>query len=359
MVSDVDKVKTMLKKKQLSTSKIKKKDLLSSGSTLLNLACTGKWQGAFYKGGYFLIVGDSDSGKTFLSMTCLAEASINPLFDDYTFYHDNPEGGALMNIAHYFGKNTAIRLKEPPRGTSEHLEDFYFNLDTALAAGPCIYILDSMDVLDTRADSKKFKEKKTAADKNKEESGSYGTAKAKQNSEGLRRVTGELKKNGSILIVITQTRDNIGFGAQFNPKTRAGGRALKFYARLELWSAVKGELKKSVRGKTRQLGIISQIKVKKNHVTGQKRTVEIPIYHSSGIDDIGACVDFLIEEKHWKKGSNGIAADDLIGDKRMDRERLIAHIEDMGIEDDVRQIVADVWHEIEEASKIKRKKRYE
>lgn len=357
MTDDITKAKAALKKKRNAATPIKSRDLLSSGSTLLNLACTGKWQGAFYKGGYFLLVGDSDSGKTFLSMTCLAEASINHHFDDYSFYHDNPEAGAMMNIAHFFGQKTADRLQAPPRGTSVFLEDFYYNIDAAFEKGPCIYILDSMDVLDTKADAKKFNKKKNARDTEKEESGSYGTAKAKMNSEGLRRITRQLKKNGSILIIITQTRDNIGFGAQFNPKTRGGGRALKFYSRLEMWSAVKGELTKSVRGKNRQLGILSQIKVKKNHVTGKKRTVEIPIYHSTGLDDIGSCVDYLIDEKQWKKTNSGILATGLT-DTKMNRSQLIRFIETEELENDLRELVSDVWQEIDDASRIKRKKRY-
>ena len=58
-------VRKKLKKKK-KHKKLTGKDFLSTGSTLLNLACTGKPYRGFAKGKYYFIVGDSSSGKTFL-----------------------------------------------------------------------------------------------------------------------------------------------------------------------------------------------------------------------------------------------------------------------------------------------------
>jgi len=90
---DVKKMLMQRHKKEVLTAK----DYLSTGSTLLNLACTGFPERGFIKGHYYFIVGDSTSGKTWLSLTCLAEASINPNFKNYRFIYDNAEDGALMN----------------------------------------------------------------------------------------------------------------------------------------------------------------------------------------------------------------------------------------------------------------------
>ena len=70
--------KAILKKKKVV--KLTAKDFVSTGSTLLNLACTGFPDRGFAKGYYYFIVGDSESGKTWLALTCLAEASINKNF---------------------------------------------------------------------------------------------------------------------------------------------------------------------------------------------------------------------------------------------------------------------------------------
>ena len=50
-------------------------EFLSTGCTLLNLACAGSRRGGFTVGHFTYLVGDSTSGKTFLALTCLAEAA--------------------------------------------------------------------------------------------------------------------------------------------------------------------------------------------------------------------------------------------------------------------------------------------
>lgn len=357
---DVKKVLRQKRKKEMLTAK----DFLSTGSTLLNLACTGFPERGFAKGRYYFIVGDSTSGKTWLSMTCLAEASINPNFKNYRFIYDNAEDGALMNIERFFGKGVAKRL-EPPRWDkyigevfSDTIEDFYYNVDDAIKEGhPFIYILDSMDSLTSEAEGDKFDSNKKACRAGKESKGSYGDGKAKVNSSMLRRVIGKsLRKSGSILIVINQTRAKMNAMPFESPKTYSGGYALKFYSCVQIISSVAGQIKKTVKGKKRQLGIDGKIHVKKNRITGRDRTVTIPIYHSFGIDDVGSCVDYLIDEGYWKKGDE-IKAKGL-GIKGS-RKKLIRIIEHKGLEKDLRELVGDVWNEIEDACVIKRKKRYE
>lgn len=352
-----------LKNKLLVTKKKCKRDVeyLSTGSTLLNLACSDRIHGGFQKGTYVFLVGDSSSGKTFLSLTCLAEASIDRAFDDYRFVYDNAENGALMQIEKFFGRGVAERI-EPPRWDgyqgyfSSTVEEMYFHLDDAFGEGkPFIYILDSMDVLSTDEDEGKFLERKGASRTGKEISGSYGTSKAKANSAGIRRLIPKLKASGSILIIISQTRDNLGFG--FEKKTRSGGHALRFYASLELWSSIKGKLKKTVKGKERQLGITCEVKVKKNRLTGKERTVEIPIYHSLGIDDLGSCIDYLLEEKYWSKNGAVLHAADFAF--KGSRDKLIEWIEENQKEGELRELVGKVWQEIEEQCEVKRKNKYE
>jgi RecA/RadA recombinase len=286
-------------------------------------------------------------------MTMLAEAANKASFDGYDFvYNGTTERGALMDIKKFFGARVKKRLKTV---YSENIEDFYYDIDDRLNSGkPFIYVLDSMDGLDSEADQAKFREQKKAHRKGRESAGSYGDGKAKKNSQTLRKMLTRLHKTGSILIIIGQTRDNIGFG--FETRTRAGGRSLKFYATLEMWSSVYKHIKKKVFGKDREQGIISQVQVKKNRIMGRDRTVRIPIYHSFGIDDVGSCVDFLIEEGHWKKKGGRVNAKELeyVGF----RDDLIKHIEQEDLERELRAVVKKVWNAIEEACSIKRKKRY-
>jgi len=357
-------IKKALRKKS-EKKKLTAKDFISTGSTLLNLACTGYPECGFAKGHYYFIVGDSISGKTWLSLTCLAEAAINPNFKNHRFIYDNAEDGALMDIERFFGKRVAEKIEPPIRHPklgrspfSDTIEDFYFSMDDAIKDGrPFIYILDSMDSLSSESESDKFDKTKKAYREGKDSPGSYGDGKAKVNSAMLRRVIGRpLEESGSILIIINQTRDNINALPFQSKKTRSGGHALKFYACLEIWSSVAGKIEKTVKGKKRQLGVESKIKVKKNRITGRERTVTIPIYHSFGIDDVGSCVDFLLDEKYWKKGDE-IKAKGL-GIKGS-KKKIIKLIEQNGLEKDLRELVSEVWNEIEDLCTIKRKKRYE
>ena len=355
-----DKIKKALTKKTKKSS-ISNKDYLSTGSTLLNLACSGKTIGGFIKGKYYFFVGDSASGKTFLSLTCLAEAAISKNFDGYRFIYDNGEDGALMDMKKYFGSGVAKRLESPAieereKRYSSTIEEFYYHISDAINDGrPFIYILDSMDSLSSEDETSKFDEHKKAHRAGKQAAGSYGDGKAKKNSAGLRRLLAPLRKSKSILIIINQTRDNLGFG--FEKKTRSGGKALRFYACIEMWSSIKSKITKTIKGKKRQLGINCLVQIKKNRLTGQEKSVLMPIHHSHGIDDVGSCVDYLIEEGHWKQGGIKINAKEF--ECKSTREKLIKHIEKDGLEKDLQMIVGDVWNEIEEACAVKRKNRYE
>lgn len=351
-------IKKALRNK-LKKRKLTHKDFLSTGSTLLNLALTGYPYRGFIKGKYHFIVGDSSSGKTFLSLTCLAEAAKNPNFDNHRFIYDNAEDGALMDIKKFFGEKVFERMEWPSlkNGMSSTIEEFYYHVDDAIKTGkPFIYILDSMDSLSSKQEAEKFDKTKKEYRAGKESTGIMTDGKAKSNSANLRAVISYLKKERqSILIIINQTRDTIGLGFG---KSRSGGHALKFYATTEFWSSVLKRIKKKVAGKDRQLGVLCKLNVRKNRIDGKERVVEIPIYTSFGIDDIGSCVDYLISEGHWKKKPKGkqIKAKGL-GIKGS-REKIIRRIENEGWEKDLREIVTDVWNKIEEACTVKRKKRY-
>lgn len=354
-MSDVEKAKQALSGPRLLNTNLSKSDFLSTGSTLLNLALTGRFYGGFVKGSYVLFVGDTDSGKTFICMTCLAEAAINPDFDDYRFILINKERGMLMDVEHFFGSRVANRLEVV---YSENLEDMYFDLDDFLKGDkPFICIVDSIDALSSEYEGKKFNERKTAARKGTEAKGDYGDGKAKIHSGNIRQVLSGLERTGSIIIFINQSRDNINAGLFETKTTHSGGRAISFYATQKMWSKVKKSETKIYKGKDRQIGILSKIDVKRSRFTGRRVSVEVPIFHSFGIDDVGSCVDFLTSEKHWTRSKSGvIQADDFDFSGR--KEVLIKHIEDNDYEFDLRTIVASVWKDIEDACKVERKSKY-
>ncbi|MDR2170703.1 MAG: hypothetical protein LBP59_11215 [Planctomycetaceae bacterium] len=365
---------------QLSNG-IDKTKLLSTGSTLLNLAIANNWQASILPGAYYWLCGDSASGKTWLTYSILAEAANNPVYDNYRLIYDDVENGALFDVERYFGSKLARRCEPPAKdkdGTpiySSLVEEFYSYLDDKIKQKkPFIYVLDSMDSLDSLANEKLFDSNKSAiqsmlsgkADKidNGEKSdkikASYGDGKAKFNSQNIRRFVSRLRKTGSILIIVTQTRDNItGYGA---PKIAGGGKALKFYSHVELWTKSVGELTKNVNNIKRTVGSICEASIKKNRITGQYAKVNFNIHNTYGIDDLGSCIDYLLSEKaietSGKNASGGtltIPQMNLSGTK----EKLITLIERSNREDEFRQLVADVWNDVLVKTTLQRKKRYE
>lgn len=347
--------------------KINDKTVLSSGSTLFNLTSTGRADAGLVKGGFHFFVGDSSAGKTFIGLTCLAEASQNVNFDDYDFIFDNNEDGAHFDMEFYFGKKAASRIVAPPDGISHTVEDFYDNINDAFinktggsrtprggkskkkVTGhnkPFIYILDSENGLSSNYEEEKQQEAKEGRAKGKDTAGSYGDGKAKIHSENLRSVKKKLADNGCILIVLSQTRDNINAGMFESKKTRSGGHSLTFYADIEAWVAVATQLTKEVKGKKRKIGTISRFKFMKNRFTGNKGMADVPIYRKFGLDDIGSCIDYLVEEKHWGKSGQTIDADDL--EFEGTRKKLIQYIEENDLQDELRECVQDCWDTIEE-----------
>lgn len=348
---EVDAEKLLGKRKK---SVIPGKDFVSTGSTLLNLQCTSNPDWGIAKGQYMLIVGRSSAGKSWLARSIMAEASVNKHFADHELVYDDSESASTVDIERFFGRRLADRMELLH---SSSLEEFYYELDNRIQSKrPFIWVEDSMDALEPEADSEQFEKEKNS--NGKETSGSYGTAKAKINSTMLRRMVPKLRDSGSILVIISQARQRIGFGSQFNPDTRAGGNALKFYAHLEVWLSVKEDLKSgNVKGKKRQIGILSKLKVEKNRLTGREGAVEVPIYWSHGIDDTGSLVDYLIEEKHWKGNETKVTAPEFQFDGP--KEKLISQIQDDGNEDLLKSLAKEVWDEIEAECQITRKPRYE
>lgn len=343
--------------------------LLKTGSTILDLAISGRRKGGFTKGRYFWVVGDSSSGKTFLMLTCLAEASINKEFDGYRFIYDNVEDGALMNLQKYFGGRMAARLEAP--GTAEEpysttIESFYYHLDDAVKAAAApggkqfIYVLDSMDALDSKYAESKFQEGKKAARGGDKAKGDYGDGKAKINSTAIRRVVAKLRATGSILLVLSQTRDAIDAGPFEEQQTHAGGRALKFYAAAQLWSSVGSKIKKSIGEREIVVGVHCRVKIKKNRLTGKERVVEFPIYHDTGIDDIGGMVDWLVYWGYWLKNKQGfIDAGSAWEGIAKRREDLIEWIDEKGMRDDLEDVVEQAWAALEKRLAVERKSKYD
>ena len=330
---------------------------LNSGSTLVNIGLTGRWDCGWVLGGYNLIAGGSGSGKSLLTLSTLAEAANDPRLEHYDLIYDGPEGGALFNMASMFGTKLVNRLQVPMRGTSYKIEEFYANLRAHAATGrPFVWVLDSMDSLSSDQEEGVNEENDARLLTGAELQGSYGDGKARYNSQNIRTVMKHLVTSNSLLIIICQTRDSLG--GTFSEAVYSGGKALRFYADCRMWTADLGKIKKTVKGHDLTMGNDMKCKVDKNRIRGRNFEIAIPLYNHLGVDDLGSCVDYLVEYKRWSINS-GVITNELT--HPMLREDLIRWIESVDYGDEVRLIVQDHWLEMEAiaAATVVRNPRYE
>ena len=336
---------------------------VSTGSALLNLALSDRTDGGYVLGKIVNEVGDRSSGKTFKCLTTLAEAAHSPAFNDYELVFDDAEAANEFNLVKLFGQRTADRIQPPnlDRESPEHsktVQDFQGYLNKLLKADkPFIYILDSLDAISADEEIEHAEAVQKARDAGKEAKGSYGMQKAKHMSIMLRLIAAAIKKTQSLLIIISQTRDNVD-PMSFTRKNRAGGRALEFYCSYESWLAVTGKLTTKINDKARMIGITTRVKISKNKFNGKIREIDLPIYYDLGVDDIGACIDFLINEKRWPKNGAGIVdAHELR--LFMTRTKLIERIEENDLIEALHKVTQDEWESIENKLKLDRRPRYE
>ena len=265
---------------------------IDSGSTLLNLVLSG----GYPLGRFVNIVGDKSTGKTLLAME--AFANFHRQFPDGAMYYAEVEAAFDKSYARSYGipidKVDFVEVSDDKdEGESRRLktvEEWYAHLTETVekhkvSKTPGLYVLDSLDSLSDAAE----------LDRGFEE-GTFGTGKAKNLSKLFRMIVDDVERTNICVIIVSQIRDKIGvsFG---ETKTRAGGRALDFYASQSLWLAHLGEVTGTWREKKRAIGVRVKAKCKKNKIGLPLRECEFRILFGYGVDDERSCLEWLATMK--------------------------------------------------------------
>lgn len=343
--------------------------LIPSGSIMLNLACSDDCSGAYRPGTIVNLIGDTSAGKSFLALTMLATICYDKRFDNYDLYYDDAEQTNEFDLDYLFNKKDAKFTNRLILKNSVYAEETGDEIHEACkkALGkngrPFIYITDSWDVLRSKYEEKKEQVNIGKRKRAQQEEGSYGDGKAKMLHKFCRLNIGKIKETNSLWVIVSQTKDNFGPDAMFNPKIVTGGNAIKFFPSHRVWLTIIQRFYKT----EREIGIASKIKVVKNKFSGKRRNIIIPLFYDYGVDDISSMINFLNSKyggEHWKtrtktiEGKSTTAIDAKELGVFLKEKALVKYIEDNSLENDLKQVSETVWNDIEESLKLGRKPKF-
>lgn len=277
-------------------------EAVSTGSLGLDIALG---IGGLPKGRVVEIYGPESSGKTTLSLHCIAECQ--------------KEGGvaAFIDAEHaldpVYASKLGVDINELLISQPDCGEQALEIADTLVRSGAVnILVIDSVAALTPRAELE----------------GDMGDSlpglQARLMSQALRKLTASISKSGCMVIFINQIRMKIGvmYGS---PETTSGGNALKFYASVRLDIRRIGAIKY----RDEVIGNQTRVKVVKNKVAPPFRQVEFDIMYGEGISKTGELIDLGAKaEVVEKSGSWYSYNDERIGQGRENvRKFLLEHPE--------------------------------
>ncbi len=314
--------------------------MISTGSTLLDLAISGtRKRGGGIPGGILMeVFGPSGSGKTV--MLCEIAGDVQRKQGDIMF-HD-PESRLNKTFAQIFDLNTDLVSYSTPDTVTE--------------------VFAAVRKWEPKSEGKKvvngiFTDSLAALSTNmemdNEEGDKMGQRRAKEFSEGFRKICRSLTAKNYIMVCSNQVRQNMDAG-NYGPKTTTpGGFAMGFYAsiRLQARNPEKIKVTKTVAGKEvkRVIGVETLFEVFKSSVDMPYRSAPVTIIFDYGIDDVRANLQYIKDFTSNKKYT--------VNGRELSNEmnKAIAIVEAEGLEDELKEQVIDLWEEIESKFKQERK----
>lgn len=326
-----------------------------TGVTLLD-EVAGGGLGMGYAGGKFVnVTGDTSSGKTSVAWQTIA-ANVyywKSKGVPFKWLYDDAEHGSTFDVESIYG----ITDYEAHIIHSNSIEQFHLNFVNflnGLKPGEMgIYILDSLDPLKTEGDIDAVEEDLENMNAGKDaKRGSYDMAKQKYlSSRFFPQATALLAEKQALGIIVSQVRYNVsGMGAQFNI---SGGKAAEHYYNTRIMVSKQKAIQITTEGETLDIGVGVKVKLMKNKCPRPNRECQFDIYFTKGVDDVGACIDYLYQLKTPQGQASKRSVIEWDGQEFKGSAALAKYIYENKLVKELRKRTIDKWERLEEAAKDK------
>lgn len=275
----------------------------------------------------------------------------------FRWMYDDAEHGSTMDVDILYG----LEDYEDHIVHSKSVENYHSNMNIFLnSLGPDergIYILDSLDPLKTEGEIEAVQGDLDKMEAGKDaKRGSFAMAKQKYLSDRFfPQMTPLLGKTNAIGIVISQVRYNVsGMGAQF---TVSGGKAAEHNYNSRLMVSKQRPISITSEGESLDIGIGMKVKLMKNKCPRPNRECQLDVYFTQGVDDVGACVDYLYQLKTATGMVSKTKAIEWDEEKFKNREALIDYIYEKKLVGELRKRTIDKWERLEDVAKSRAQSR--